>query len=207
METETFLRFLNGNWSSTPLLVVIVVCIVEHFHHTDISLLVNRIKSLDVLGNKMDLGTTVTQNDTFGDINLGDGLLEIQNVKSNENENKGITDRKKKMDESNIDQIKKYYEFEMIYNSAFGTQLQMLDQIKRNGNQPMPYQMALNYYMSHQNLLPPVNRSADSSAYFKFMEETKTIKRENDCFQLTEFGKEFLTYIYARNYNLALKML
>ena len=201
---DVLLNFLNGNWSSMPILIAVVVFIVEHYHHADISLLVNRIKSLDVLGNRLDLGASVNQSDTLKDIKLSDNPLGKNNSEIQENKNAKSSES---VEVSDISQIIKYYEFEKIYNAAFGTQLQMMEMIKRNGNQPMSYQVAFSYYMMHQNLLHPIYRTTDDAPYFQFMEETKLLKRENNNFQLTEFGVEFLAYIYMRNYNFALKSL
>ena len=127
--------------------------IVEHYHHADISLLVNRIKSLDVLGNRLDLGASVNQSDTLKDIKLSDNPLGKNNSEIQKNKNAKSSES---VEVSDISQIIKYYEFEKIYNAAFGTQLQMMEMIKRNGNQPMSYQVAFSYYMMHQNLLRDV---------------------------------------------------
>ena len=71
--------------------------------------------------------------------------------------------------------------------------------MKRNNNQPVQYQFAYNFFLMHQNLLPlnlRNNQSADM--YFKWLENSNIIKRDNDSFVLTEYGMDFLAYIHEK---------
>lgn len=191
---EFILDFINGNWSSFPLVVVIIVIIIEFNHKNDITLLINRISHLKIGGNQLDLGAGPIQSENFKQIKEkdGDGSL-------------GKDDKNDDLDD--IDTIKKYYKFEQIYNMAFGSQLQMLSVIRTNGNQPMPYNYALSFFNTYQNMLPPVNRSPNNEwLYFKWLIDVNLVKQENNSFVLTDYGMDFLMYLFKRNYNLNLKL-
>ena len=177
---EVFLSLLNANWSSWPMVIIIVICLVDHFYHNEISALLGRVSVVK-----------------WGEKQIELNLKEIkQGQMSNEYVDK------------DYNELKKCYEYEIIYNWAYGTQLQMLIAMKNMGNNPMLYQNAINYFLYHRSLLPMNGQIvADEVSYFKWLQDRGVVVRQVDgSFILTPKGIDFVRYIYMANYNINLKM-
>ena len=83
---DLFLALLNANWSGTPLLICVSIIVIEYYHHNDLSLLISRLKSLDIMGNKVSIGGDVAQGDAIGYTENAKMTYNKDDIESKENE-------------------------------------------------------------------------------------------------------------------------
>ncbi len=176
---EVLLSFINADWSSWPLVIMVTAYLIERRYHSEISSMIGRISVVKWGESKIEMNSEYAQS------------KQLMNDISNEGK-------------GNYEDLKKYFEFEMLYNMAYRSQLQMMITIKNMNNMPMPYFTAMNFFVLHRSSLPIMNQSiANEMSYFQWLIDMKLVNRNQDnSFVLTMKGVEFVGYIYMRNYNL-----
>lgn len=98
-------------------------------------------------------------------------------------------------------------EFEIVYTVIYGSQIQMLEEIKRNDNLPLPFLTTLEFYLNHSKHLPMHRKFNDNPLfYFKWLEEVNLIDEGDGGYIVTSFGLEFLKYIKDKNFDVSLKI-
>lgn len=184
---EFVINLLNANWSVWLLAVIILVILVEYNHKNDISALISRVSLIKWGENQFGFDTKMLQ-------------MNQEPMASNTEGN----------NDEDINDIRKKYKFEVLYNVIYRSQLMMMTFIKDNNNNPMPYQFAINFFIIHKNFIPSnnlYNIEQYENSYFNWLVIAGLIKQSSsNSFTLTEFGIEFLTYIYRRNYDVNFKL-
>lgn len=98
------------------------------------------------------------------------------------------------------------YKWERIFNSIFGTQIDLLFLLANNNNQPISLPQTYKFYTDHQNRAKVTTYPL--SDYLNFMIQFDLIAahtNENHAsYTITKFGMNFLSYImenYKHNWN------
>ena len=199
------IELVNGNWSSWPIVFIIVFVILEYYHHNAISDLIGRIKHIKINREYFEVsGTTKQQNVS----ELEDDVVKLKSVECKEEEKKETEKNNFSNYIKHYEKLKCGYELERIYNVIYRSQILMMLEIKNNNNMPMPYQYSYSYFYSHLNFLNPNDRGKENPIlYFQWLENTNLVKGTEDGYILTQLGYDFLKYIYENNYNINLKIL
>lgn len=194
---------------SWPVAVMVLVLYFLIKFKKPIKTFLNRVQKGEVFGVKLELGQMDQQKAVEAVASVVPILDGIQAPSTDKSLQDSASDNAKIVIDSFLANptqtaegvviMAKNYMFERVYNSIFGTQIELLEHLAGKGDKGDSYKNLFSFYQTFTKQLDPTPPTITYDAYLDFLKNMilieKSSQTDGHIFQITELGVEFLSYL------------